>query len=324
MWRTIGHEWAIALLQRAIDTGRVSHAYLFAGPANVGKTHLAKEMAAALNCTGDAPPCGSCRACLKTARGTHPDVFLVEPGNGSIKIDQIRQLQRQLALSPYEGRQRIAIIADFQAATVQAANALLKTLEEPPSRVVLLLAAVDASLLLPTIVSRCQVLPLRGLSCQQIERTLIGRWHERPDLARLLSKVSGGRIGWAISATQDPSILARRQRSINELQNLLREGRAARMQGAERLSRRGDVATVIRLWQTWWRDMMLICSGCEELVVNIDRLDALRGQASQYGLASAKTATRGTEAALLQMEQNVNTRLLLEVLLLSWKRTRPI
>jgi len=324
MWQTIGHEWAVVLLQRTLDAGRVAHAYLFTGLANVGKSHLAREMAAALNCMGDAPPCGSCRACVKTAQGTHPDLFLVGPGNGSIKIDQIRDLQRQLALSPYEGRQRVAIIADFQTATVEAANALLKTLEEPPPRVVLLLTATEASLLLPTIVSRCQVVPLRGLPCQQIERALIDRWHERPDLARLLSKLSGGRIGWAITATSDPSVLAQRQRRIEELQSLLRQGRTARIQAAGRLGRRAELASVIRLWQTWWRDIVLICSGCGELVANIDHLDALHKQAGQCDLTNAEAATRATEAALVQIDQNVNARLVLEVLLLSWKRIKLI
>lgn len=324
MWQTIGHEWAALLLQRAIDTGRVAHAYLFTGPANVGKTRLATEMAAALNCTGDAPPCGACKACLKTARGTHPDVFLVEAGNGRVKIDQIRELQRQLALSPYEGRRRVAIIADFQTATVEAANALLKTLEEPPSPVVLALTATDTSLLLPTIVSRCQVVPLRAVPSNQIERALIDRWLQRPDLARLLSKLSGGRIGWAIAAAEDPSILARRQDHIEQLTGLLGQGRARRIRAAEQLARREDAASVIRLWQTWWRDVALTCSGCEELVVNIDYLDALHDHASQSSLAKANAATRAAEAALRQLEQNANARLVVEVLLLGWERIKPI
>jgi len=321
MWQTIGHEWAVALLQRAIDSDRIAHAYLFTGPASVGKTHLAREVAAALNCTGDRPPCGLCDACLRTARGIHPDLSLVESGNGRIKIGQIRELQRRLALSPYEGRRRVAILADFQTATVEAANALLKTLEEPPSRVVLFLAATDASLLLPTIVSRCQVLSLRGVPPGQIEQALIDRWHQRADLARLLSRLSAGRIGWAIAAAEDPSILAQRQRHLEQLTRLLKQGRAARIQAAERLARRDDVALIVRLWQTWWRDVALLCSGCEELVANVDYLDALRSQAQRASLASANAAVRAAEAALRQLDQSVNARLVVEVLLLGWGQT---
>ena len=111
---------------------------------------------------------------------------------------------------------------------------------------------------------------------------------------------------------------------MEELQSLLRQGRAARIQAAERLGKREDLASAVGLWQTWWRDMVLICSGCGELVANIDHLNTLREQASQCDVASAETAARATEAALLQIEQNVNTRLVVEVLLVSWKQIRPI
>jgi len=324
MWQTIGHEWAVELLQRAVQTGHIAHAYLFTGPANIGKTHLAKELAAALNCTGDVPPCGACRACIKIARQAHPDLAFVGPDGAKIKIDQMRQVQHELALSPYEGRWRVCLITDFQTATVEAANALLKTLEEPPSRVVMILTATDASLLLPTIVSRCQVLPLRAVPHQSIERALIERWSEPAELARTLARLSAGRIGWAIRAAQDPSLLAERKRRLEELLGLLRQGRAGKIQAAERLGKSDDLSEVMRLWQTWWRDVTLVCSGCEELVVNLDHLEALRLQARHHELAAAETATRSIESALEQLEQNVNPRLVLEVLLLSWPRVALI
>ena len=320
MWEIIGHEWAVEYLRRVIDSQHVAHAYLITGSASIGKTHLAMGMTSALNCTGDVPPCGSCRACVKIARGTHPDVTLVEPDGDRIKIDQVRGLQYELALSPHEGRWRVCIMTDFQTATVEAANALLKVLEEPPSRVVMILTATDASLLLPTIVSRCQVLPLRAVPLQQIARVLQERWHEPEERAMVLARLSAGRPGWAIRAVEDPSILEGRQHHIEELGDLLQQGRAARIQAAERLSKRQDLADIVRLWQVWWRDVTLICSGCEELVTNLDFMDALRQSADQCYLARAEAALRGTGITLQQFEQNVNSRLALEVLLLSWPR----
>lgn len=322
MWSTIGHEWAIEFFRGAIEKQQVAHAYLLTGPVSVGKTHLALELASALNCAGDDPPCRSCSACRRTAQGTHPDVALVEPDGDRIKIDQVRGLQRQLALSPHEGPWRVCIIADFQAATVEAANALLKTLEEPPSRVVILLTATDASLLLPTIVSRCQILALRAVPVERIERALVELWQEPEDRARLVARLSAGRVGWAIRAAKDPSVLAHRQRCIDELLSLMQRGKAARIRTAEDLSKDGSLAEVISVWQTWWRDVVLVRSGCRELVVNLDYSDALNRFAGHCDLAEAESHVRDTESALQRLDQNVNARLALEVLLLGWPQVR--
>ena len=154
-WQTVGHDWAVTLLRRSLAGGRVAHAYLFSGPPQIGKTRLALELAQALNCAQPDPPCGRCPSCLKIARGTHPDVRLVEGegAGGSLKIDQVRALQREAALAPYEGRYRVFILRQMDRATLEAANCLLKTLEEPPGHVVLGLTAVYPESLPLTIVS---------------------------------------------------------------------------------------------------------------------------------------------------------------------------
>jgi DNA polymerase-3 subunit delta' len=318
MWQIIGHEWAAALLERALATGHAAQAYLLTGAPNIGKTHLARELAAALNCTGSEPPCGACWSCAHTAQGTHPDVVVIEPDGARIKIDQVRSLQRDLSLSPYRGRRRVCIITDFQLATTEAANALLKTLEEPPAHAMLILTATDASLLLPTIVSRCQVLALRPVPVGQIERALADRWQMREDRARLLARLSAGRVGWAIRAAQDPAILADREQHLEALQGLLRQGRAARIAAAEHLARRDDLPDIIRLWQAWWRDILLVQNGCEDLAANVDRIDALRLWAVRGEARGAPAALRETDTALSRLEQNVNPRLAVEVMLLGW------
>jgi len=179
MWSVIGHEWAVALLRRSLAENRVGHAYLITGSPQVGKTTLARTFAQALNCThpdADERPCDACRSCRLVSAGNHPDVPFIEPDGASLKIDQIRALQRQVALSPVEGRWKGYILREMERATAEAANALLKTLEEPPSHAVLILTASEAEVLLPTIVSRCQTVPLRPLSQQAIAQALVSRW----------------------------------------------------------------------------------------------------------------------------------------------------
>ncbi|MFP3897188.1 MAG: DNA polymerase III subunit delta' [Anaerolineales bacterium] len=318
MWTTIGHEWAVEYLRGAIQTEHISHAYLFTGPANIGKTHLAKEMAAALNCLGDDPPCGTCSACIRTQAQTHPDVTLVKPENRRLRIDQVRELQHALSLSPVEGRWRVCIITDFQQATRQAANALLKTLEEPPSNVVLLLTATDADLLLPTIVSRCQVLALCAVPVARLEEALCERLDGQEERARLIARLSGGKVGWALSAIEEGDMLEARREHIETLLNLLGQGRAARIQAAERLSKAKDLPEIIKLWQGWWRDVLLVSSDCQDLVVNVDFFESLRQTAEQYAFREAEEAVRDLETTLEQLDRNVNARLALEVLLLGW------
>ncbi len=177
-WNNIvGHDWAIQLLDGALKNKRVGHAYLITGAEQIGKTLLARTFAQGLNCESfeELRPCGQCRACLLIAADHHPDVRLLQPdvsgrGKLSIKIDQIRALQTELNLSPYEARYRVAIIKRFDTANINAANAFLKTLEEPPASVVLILTALDSNTLLPTISSRCQTIGLSPFPQDRLRR----------------------------------------------------------------------------------------------------------------------------------------------------------
>jgi DNA polymerase III subunit delta' len=321
MWQIIGHEWAVAYLTRTIDTNRIAHATLFTGPAEIGKTHLALTFAAALHCTGDSErPCGACRACVETMAGAHPDLLLVQPDNGRVKIDQVRQIQHELALKPHSSPWRVCIVTGFETTTTEAANALLKTLEEPPPHAVLLLTALDPGLLLPTIVSRCRVLPLRPVPAQAIAAALVERYATEPDRAHEIAQLSAGRVGWALRACENPSLLEQREADVHTLLELMPKGPAARLAVAEELAKRPDVRPTVFEWQIVWRDVMLLAAGCShELVINQRHLPALQRLARRIGLEPAREAASRAQQAIGLLAQNVNARLALETMLLSWQ-----
>jgi DNA polymerase-3 subunit delta' len=154
-----GHEHVKALLRDCCLTGRVPHALIFAGPRGVGKTRLALEFFMALNCQAlEGQACGSCPSCIKAASGNHPDLVTITPRGSWIVVDDVRDVIGGLALRPFEGRTRFMVIESAEALNVQAANALLKTLEEPPDSTVIVLVSHRPTLLLPTVISRCRLI----------------------------------------------------------------------------------------------------------------------------------------------------------------------
>src|SRR5512143_241114 len=318
-WPVIGHEWAVLSLDRAVADDRPAHAYLISGPPHIGKTTLARSLALALNCRSSnaARPCGQCRSCQLITAGKHPDVQVIEPDGARVKIDQVRELQHGLALRPVEGRFRVAIFNQFEGATGEAQNALLKTLEEPPDYAVLIVLASDPELLLPTIVSRCQQIVLRPLTITQVREALIKKWNVEANQANLLAHLSGGRLGWAVTAANDSSIMPARSKYLDDLQTLLKADRVARFAYAEDLTKKSDLArNAIDLWRTWWRDVLLAGSGSSAELINVDRVDQIQALAQQVDLNQAKSAADACGRALGQMDRNVTARLVAEVLLL--------
>ena len=326
--RLVGHDWVLELLRGAIQHDRAGHAYLFTGPEQIGKTTAARLFAQALNCTAplaDRRPCGECRSCQLIATDRHPDVRLVEPeksarGRRTLKIEEIRDLQKGLSLSAVEARYKIAIITYFDAATTGATNAFLKTLEEPPPNVKLLLTATDADGLLPTITSRCRVLNLRPLAAKQIARALEKRYSAAPGMAEELAHMADGRLGWAIRAIEQPELLEARDSSLQQLEALLEGRRVARFTVAEQLAQTPEaLPDQLRVWLTWWRDLALLAHGGNEgALTNIRRRDRLEQLARIWEADAIVRALKQTEEALRQLEQNANTRLVLEVLFLAY------
>lgn len=318
----VGHEWAVDLIQHGLTTNHMAQSYLLVGPPRIGKTSLALYMARALNCLGDRQhPCESCSACQKTAHGRHPDVRVIDDPDSSIKVDLIRELQQEMALLPYEGRRRVYVLCNFQQATAQAANCLLKTLEEPLPHVTLILTAMQTDMLLPTIVSRCQVLSLRALPADQVQQALETYWQVQPERASLLARLSGGRIGWAIEATTNEALLRNRDKYLIALEQALRQDRTERMGLAQQLCQNPQVVPdVLELWQGWWRDLLLAKSGNTRALINVDRESTIAHEAQRFTWNEMLTCLNAVQRAAQQVEQNVSPCLALEVLLLRMPR----
>ncbi|MBU0510600.1 MAG: DNA polymerase III subunit delta' [Chloroflexi bacterium] len=325
-WNMLGHEWAVDLLRGQIANDRARHAYLFTGPHGVGRRSLALRLVQGLNCTQPPAPgeaCYECRTCQHIEQMQHPDLAVVqaERVGGSLKVDQIRELQRGLALTPYEAKYRVALLLRFEEANPNAANALLKTLEEPPPQVVMMLTASDAESLLPTIVSRCEVIRLRPLPLDVVAAGLQTRWGLPPEDARLLAHISGGRPGYAINLHQNPETLKQRQTWLDDHQHLLGASRVERFAYAEELAKdKIALQGALDIWLSLWRDVMLRSAGASAPLTNPDREAEIEHLAAILDLPTAKGMVDTLERTQYLLDRYVNTRLTVEVLMLDLPR----
>lgn len=331
-WDIVGHEHSIDILRRTLAAQQVRHAYLLTGPQRIGKMLLAQRFAQTLLCTGGPDPrvspldpCNHCLACRKVLHGNHPDVHIIAkpPDKQSILIEQIRTLQSDSARRTMEGRRNIFIVQDAQDMNLQAANCLLKTLEEPEPDVVLLLTVPDAGLLLPTILSRVQLIPMQLLTSSQIKEALIERWEVEAQEADLIASLAAGRMGWAIQAVEDEEMLEERKTQLEMLAKLPSTGKIQRFDLVQRLGTDAEkVRALLDLWLLWWRDIALTSNNCLDLTVNVDMRDLLKAQASKVGSAEAERMIRAVLQTIEALDQNVNTRVALEVLMLDTPKIR--
>lgn len=314
------------MLRRTLAAQQVRHAYLLAGPPRIGKSLLARRFAQTLLCTGGSDPgispqepCNQCLSCRKVLHSNHPDVHVISkaPDKQYILIDQVRELQSDAARRTMEGRRNIFIIEDAQDMNAQAANCLLKTLEEPEPDVVLLLTVPDTGLLLPTILSRVQKIPMQLLTASQIKDALIKQWEVEGQEAELIAALAAGRLGWAIQAAEDEDLLAERKAQLDLVTKLPTTNKVQRFDFVQKLGTDGEkVHTFLELWLLWWRDIVLTANGCLDLTVNVDMRELLNAQAARIGTGEAERMVRAILQTQEALEQNVNARVALEVLML--------
>ena len=319
--RVFGHVWAQSLLRRAVVGGATRHAYLFTGPEHIGKTTLARAFAQALTCEQPQGEdglggCGQCRSCQLAAAGMHPDHRFFAPEGKQLRIDQVRTVVKEAALSPVEGRYKVFIITEFERANLNAANALLKTLEEPSPTTRIILISHQPAGLLDTIVSRCQMLRLRPLPEREVIQALQERFSLDEGDARRLARLSSGRIGRAFALAEDPESWQNYTARIETMQAILGLSPAQRMAYAQTLEKEPQLETLLQEWLVWWRDVILMQHGSDALIVNQEHRQVLDELARDLPSSQVRRFVEAIMTTAGYLRQNVNRQLALESLLL--------
>ncbi len=321
----IGHQQSITFLQSAVTHERLAHAYLFHGEDAIGKRLTAIRLAQALNC--DQPPeadgldsCGVCRSCQQIEARTHPDFFVIEPdpeqATQQIKIEQIREIEHQIMYRPLIGERKICLINDADHMTIGAANALLKTLEEPPAHSLFLLISSRPAALPATIRSRCQALRFTTPARTQVEAALILKREIPPADARFLAIVSEGRLGEALTADVLDT-LARQQELVDLVRPHSLQSVGSILSSAEAIAK-GDRAQDMLAWLARWiRDLILIqVGGDRDQLLYLDDLTTLETYAQQANTDSLLDLLREIEMTEQRATRHLNLHMALEMILL--------
>jgi DNA polymerase-3 subunit delta' len=345
----IGHRRIVALLARSVARDALPPSLIFSGPAGVGKRLTALAVAQALNClkpiavddaesAGQRPSsgttdqakkidaCGTCSACKRIARGVHPDVLLIEPGdNGSIKIDQVRELIDRAAYRPFEGKRRAVIVDEADALVIAAQAALLKTLEEPPPGSVFMLVTAHPDVLLPTVLSRCPRLTFRPLAAQDIAAALVARGQSEAE-ARAVAAGADGSLGQALEASAGDLVEAR-----DVAQQVLAQAAAAsdprrRLESAKDLlvktgaggaGDREQLASHLRAMASLLRDIELLSTRADaRALANPDVQPALERLTDAYRGERGMRAFTAVDRSLVALERNAGVKIVADWLVL--------
>lgn len=316
-----GQDRAIAMLRTAVETGKIAHAYLFAGPSGSGKLEVANVFAQAILCEhrkGDA--CGECLACRKVRHGNHPDLHHLAPDGASVKIEQVRALQRELSYRSAGSGYKIYVISQAESMTPQAANSLLKFLEEPPSPVIAILLATSSQAVLPTLLSRSQLIPFVPGDRMQLERLLIAEG-KPPLLARAAVHLMPGLA--ASRKLADENWFAESRNVVIQLGREHPSRFAANLLIAQQKVFKTELAdhveTIMQLLALWYRDMVYVMTGRQQQLVFPDQEAAL---AKLAGLRSIGAWVKAMEAALAaanRIKAHVSPQLAVEQFLVNMR-----
>ena len=312
----LGHDRQKKILTRALETGHLAHAYLFAGPDGVGKRLAALALARALFCR-TRQGCGQCPACRKMEHRNHPDLHFIEADGASIKIEQVRTLQRELQFKPLEADCKVALIDHAELMTAAAANALLKTLEEPPGSAFLVLLSSRPQMLLETIRSRCQLLRFARHPQERLQAVLEQKLGMESAQAHILAALSEGSFRKAFGKDKE-LYLEKRRDLLKTLTGLSSGSILPVLEFAENLAaEKTDLPDILEIFQAFYRDVLLtLHQQADDHLVNLDLMEKVRKVARRENVSAVLDKLRALAEARKHLERNVNRQLAMEVLLL--------
>ena len=316
-----GHEQPISLLRASLSNRRLAHAYLFHGEAGIGKRMTAVRLAQVLNCdhpilTETLDSCGQCRSCLQIAARTHPDYVVIEPdpeaATPQIKIEQVRELEQHFIYRPLIGERKICLIDDADRMTIGAANALLKTLEEPPGHSLFILVTGRLHALPITIRSRCQALRFTTPARTQVEAALILKREIPPDDARFLALLTDGRIGEALTMNV-AEVRTRQQECLALVKPESLASSTTILSASEGLAK-SDRGEETLAWLTRWiRDLVIvIVGGDQDQILHLDHLVELQRYADRADIDLLLTLLSDIEKHAQQATRHLNVQMALE------------
>ncbi|MFW5648044.1 MAG: DNA polymerase III subunit delta' [Candidatus Alkaliphilus sp. MAG34] len=315
----VGQERIMEKLKRDLESNQIAHAYLFEGERGLGKKDMALKLASALVChSKDRKPCNKCNSCIKAKSGNHPDIKIIEK-EGTIIIDEIRGLINEIQLRPHESKRKVCIICDADKMNIYAQNALLKTLEEPPLYATLILLTTKGDSLLPTVISRCQIIKLQPVNLEIIEHYLVENRGIDGDQARMLAAFSGGVVGRAVELLDNPEFHYRREEIIKICNKLLTFDLFDILEQIKFFEEQKPyIEEILDLMISWYRDIFIYNETKNiRFTTNIDKREEIEFQAAKIDLAKTRDIIFIIEETKNNLGSNVQFHLNIEVMLLN-------
>ena len=303
----LGHDRSLSIIKAYLEKSRFSGAFIFSGPEGIGKKMVAKLIAGQLNCTGQADrPCGSCSACLKIQKETHPDLHIIQNGQSQIKIEDIRGILRQANFRPYEGAVKAFIIDNAHKLNSEAANALLKVLEEPPKDVLIILITHKPQNIIKTVRSRCKQIKFSPLLRSQLETVLIKNYALDKVAAHFLAYYAEGRLGLALRLKDTPLLREKNKIFDSFILSWKPLDHFMMNQSKEQLQ------VCLNILASWFRDIYLLkCGLPDQEIIHLDRHSDLLKLIPRFSFKQLDEIMATLSESSWYLEKNINSKLLL-------------